>query len=127
MKVCSGCREKRLVCGASAASGVPPLTCPTHGPTGSIGGDARDLAIGHAEQHDIRVVAQRNAPRSQPRTHSAADAAACTDDVDALDHPGSSSLADTGLAPSVTKWSAVYFLRVRCEVGARLPFQSWPR
>ena len=33
--VCSGWRPKRRTCGSSAASGVAPLTCATHGP-GSI-------------------------------------------------------------------------------------------
>ena len=60
VNVCSGCTEKRRTCGSSAASGVPPLTCATHGPGASRGRDLRDRAVGDAEQDELgAVVAQR--------------------------------------------------------------------
>ena len=80
VKVCSGCSENRRRCGSSEASGLPPLTCATHGPGASSdatsaiarsGTQSRtssascsrdgDLALGEtrARRHDPRGRAHR--------------------------------------------------------------------
>ena len=53
--VCSGWTLKRVVCGASAASGVAPLMCAIHGP-GAIDRATSAMAeSGHAQQDELRV------------------------------------------------------------------------
>ena len=57
--------RKRRACGSSAASGVAPETCATHGP-GSIAGATSAIArVGHAEQRELAVGRARDAALAQ--------------------------------------------------------------
>src|SRR6187455_1685908 len=71
-------------------------------------GDLRDRAVGDAEEHERRLaLAKGYAPLNEARRDGTPDAAARTDDVDALDHvagssssriPGTDSLAKTAVS-----------------------------
>ena len=76
--------------GSSAASGVPPETCATHGPGLDRPGDLGDRAVGHAEQAQIAVLAHGDAALAQPRGDRGAGAPGA-DDGDLVEHVGSSS------------------------------------
>ena len=119
VSVCSGWTPKRRSCGSSAASGVAPLTCATHGP-GSI--DRRDLgdrAVGHAEQRraPARPSSQRDAALAQARGDRRADAAGA-DDGDSLEHvvaPVPRWIPGTGSVPSERHVYAAVLRSVRCR------------
>ena len=85
-------REPRRRCGSSEASGLPPLTCATHGP-GSISDATSAIARSGTQSRTSSAPCSREAiPRSARRARRTTHAAARTDDVDALDHfLGSSS------------------------------------
>ena len=86
MNVCSGCTLKRRVWGASAASGVAPLTCATHGPGETYAADLADRAVGDAEEHELGVaVVEREPALEQARSDGRADPAAA-DHIDTFDH-----------------------------------------
>ena len=96
VNVCSGWTLKRRSCGASAASGVAPLTCATHGPGAIAAATSAIAASGTQSRHELRLVcAHADAPLAQPSGDSRADTAR-PDDVDAVHFGGSSSVADAG-------------------------------
>ena len=65
VNVCSGWTLKRRSCGSSAASGVAPLTCATHGPGVDRRRHVRDRRVRHAEEHELRIASRR--PRARRR------------------------------------------------------------
>ena len=104
VNVCSGCTLKRRVWGASAASGVAPLTCATHGPGATYAADLADRAVGDAEEDELGLArVEREPALEQARSDRRADAAAA-DHVDTFDHAVRAPVprADTGLRSSVT-------------------------
>jgi hypothetical protein len=57
------------------------------GPRLDRGCDLGNCAVGDAQENESRVVrGQKNTALGEPAAHSAPDATARTDDVDALDH-----------------------------------------
>ena len=84
---CSGWRPKRRTCGSSAASGVAPLTCAIHGPTGVAAATSAIARSGtHSSTSSGVGASSEDAPLCEPRAHCRADAPARADDLDALDH-----------------------------------------
>ena len=98
VNVCSGWSEKRRAWGASAASGVPPLVCATHGP-GSIPSATAAMARSgtHRRTRSPSVGVDLDAALAQSRAHRAPDAPTRPDDNHSVDQSVLQFRSDTGL------------------------------
>ena len=117
---------KRRACGSSAASGVAPLTCATHGPGASRIRDLRDRPIGHAQEDELGLVGvEAHAALGEACAHRSTDASTRAYDSDSLDHrllqfrlriPGSRRVAACGRAAASRASRAVHSARADLRV-----------